>query len=118
MSYNKKNELRQVLGYLPQQFVLYPKISAEVLLNHFAVLKGITHKKERKELVKALLYKTNLNDVRQQYHKGKLKHLIRYLFLLLNCFGSFLALQLTLIFLWAFWYNRDLILLLVLQQKR
>ncbi|WP_437368852.1 ABC transporter ATP-binding protein [Maribacter litoralis] len=66
----QKNELRQVLGYLPQQFGLYPKISAEVLLNHFAVLKGITHKGERKELVKALLYKTNLYDVRKQNLKG------------------------------------------------
>ena len=52
--FKTKNELRQVLGYLPQQFGLYPKISAEVLLNHFAVLKGITNKNERKELVKAL----------------------------------------------------------------
>ncbi len=66
----QKNELRQVLGYLPQQFGLYPKISAEVLLNHFAVLKGIVHKNERKELVKALLYKTNLYDVRKQNLKG------------------------------------------------
>ncbi len=66
----QKNELRKVLGYLPQQFGLYPKISAEVLLNHFAVLKGITHKKERQELVKALLYKTNLYEVRKQYLKG------------------------------------------------
>lgn len=66
----QKNELRQVLGYLPQQFGLYPKISAEVLLNHFAVLKGITHKGERKELVDALLHKTNLYDVRRQNLKG------------------------------------------------
>ncbi|MFK7833120.1 MAG: ABC transporter ATP-binding protein [Winogradskyella sp.] len=66
----QKNELRQVLGYLPQQCGLYPKISAEVLLNHFAVLKGISNKSERKELVKALLYKTNLYDVRQQNLKG------------------------------------------------
>lgn len=66
----QKNELRQVLGYLPQQFGLYPKISAEVLLNHFAVLKGITNKSERKELVKALLHKTNLYDVRKQNLKG------------------------------------------------
>ena len=50
----QKNELRQVLGYLPQQFGLYPKISAEVLLNHFAVLKGITNKNIRKETVNAL----------------------------------------------------------------
>ncbi|MFL1895274.1 ABC transporter ATP-binding protein [Aquimarina sp. 2-A2] len=67
---NQKNELRKVLGYLPQQFGLYPKISAEILLNHFAVLKGIVHKKERQELVKALLHKTNLYDVRKQNLKG------------------------------------------------
>lgn len=66
----QKNELRQVLGYLPQQFGLYPKISVEVLLNHFAVLKGITNRGERKDLVKALLNKTNLYDVRKQNLKG------------------------------------------------
>ena len=66
----QKNELRKVLGYLPQQFGLYPKISGEVLLNHFAVLKGITNKNERKELVKALLYKTNLYNVRKQNLSG------------------------------------------------
>jgi ABC-2 type transport system ATP-binding protein len=66
----QKNELRQVLGYLPQQFGLYPKVSAEVLLNHFAVLKGITHKNDRKELVKALLHKTNLYKARQQNLEG------------------------------------------------
>ena len=66
----QKNELRKVLGYLPQQFGLYPKISAEVLLNHFAVLKGITNKNERKELIKALLYKTNLYLVRKQNLSG------------------------------------------------
>lgn len=66
----QKNELRQVLGYLPQQFGLYPKISAEFLLNHFAVLKGITHKGERNDLVKALLHKTNLYEVRKQNLKG------------------------------------------------
>ncbi|WP_298901691.1 ABC transporter ATP-binding protein [uncultured Psychroserpens sp.] len=67
---NQKNELRQVLGYLPQQFGLYPKISAEVLLNHFAVLKGISEKGERNDLVKALLQKTNLYDVRKQNLSG------------------------------------------------
>ncbi len=66
----QKNELRQVLGYLPQQFGLYPRISAEVLLNHFAVLKGITNKGERNDLVKSLLHKTNLYDVRKQNLKG------------------------------------------------
>ncbi|WP_179345003.1 ABC transporter ATP-binding protein [Winogradskyella ursingii] len=66
----QKNELRQVLGYLPQQFGLYPKISAEALLNHFAVLKGISNRGERKNLVNALLHKTNLYDVRKQNLKG------------------------------------------------
>ncbi|WP_276392203.1 ABC transporter ATP-binding protein [Eudoraea chungangensis] len=66
----QKNELRQVLGYLPQQFGLYPKISAEVLLNHFAVLKGITDKGDRKDLVDALLHKANLYDVKKQNLKG------------------------------------------------
>ncbi|SEK49614.1 ABC-type multidrug transport system, ATPase component [Aquimarina amphilecti] len=62
----EKNELRKTLGYLPQQFGVYPKISASALLNHLAVLKGITNKKERKEVVNGLLNKTNLYDVRNQ----------------------------------------------------
>ena len=62
----EKHAVRKVLGYLPQQFGLYPKISAEVLLNHLAVLKGITNTSERKEVVKALLHKTNLYDKRKQ----------------------------------------------------
>ena len=68
--FTQKNEVRQVLGYLPQQFGLYPKVSAEVLLNHFAVLKGITNKGERKDLVKALLHKTNLYNVKKQNLEG------------------------------------------------
>lgn len=60
------NELRKVLGYLPQQFGVYPAISAEMLLNHLAVLKGIMNPKERKEIVRALLYKVNLYEVRAQ----------------------------------------------------
>ncbi len=64
--FTQKNEVRQVLGYLPQQFGLYPKVTAEVLLNHFAVLKGITNKGERKDVVSALLHKTNLYTVRKQ----------------------------------------------------
>ena len=66
----QKNELRQVLGYLPQQFGLYPKLSAEFLLNHFAILKGINNKGERNDLVNALLIKTNLYEVRKQNLKG------------------------------------------------
>ncbi len=61
-----KNALRKVLGYLPQQFGLYPKISAEVLLHHLAVLKGLTNKRNRKEIVNALLHKTNLYTDRKK----------------------------------------------------
>jgi len=63
---NHKMEIRKILGYLPQQYGLYPKISAEVLLNHLAVLKGLTDKKMRQEMVAALLHKTNLYKVRKQ----------------------------------------------------
>ena len=63
--FTQKHELRKVLGYLPQQFGLYPRITAEVLLNHLAVLKGITNTAERKDLVKALLHKTNLYEKRK-----------------------------------------------------
>lgn len=61
-----KTEIRKMLGYLPQEFGLYPKISAEMLLHHFAILKGITVASERKERVNALLHKTNLYEVRKQ----------------------------------------------------
>ncbi|WP_299896668.1 ABC transporter ATP-binding protein [uncultured Aquimarina sp.] len=64
--YKDKNAIRKVLGYLPQQFGVYPKMSAEILLNHLAVLKGITNKKERKEVVHVLLDRTNLYEVRKQ----------------------------------------------------
>ena len=60
----EKRKLREVLGYLPQEFGLYPKVSAIELLDHFAVLKGIANRSERKELVKALLERTNLFDAR------------------------------------------------------
>lgn len=62
----QQTAMRKVLGYLPQDFGLYPRISAEMLLNHLAVLKGFTNKKERKELVAALLHKTNLYQKRKQ----------------------------------------------------
>ena len=58
--------LRRQLGYLPQDFGVYPKVSAEVLLNHFAVLKGLTARGERKEAVEALLQQTNLWDARKR----------------------------------------------------
>jgi ABC-2 type transport system ATP-binding protein len=63
---NQKDEVRKTLGYLPQEFGVYPKVSAESLLDHFAVLKGITERRARKEVVEALLGKTNLWDVRKQ----------------------------------------------------
>jgi ABC-type multidrug transport system ATPase subunit len=56
----QKEEVRALLGYLPQEFGVYPKIEAERLLTHLAVLKGITNKSERKDIVHALLQKTNL----------------------------------------------------------
>ncbi len=60
------NELRKVLGYLPQQFGVYPALSAELLLDHLAVLKGIINSKERKEIIQILLHKVNLYEVRKQ----------------------------------------------------
>jgi len=62
----QKDEVRKTLGYLPQEFGVYPKAKAEDLLNHFAVLKGITQRKARKEVVEALLKQTNLWEVRRQ----------------------------------------------------
>src|SRR5688572_27760769 len=62
----QKDEVRRVLGYLPQEFGVYPRVSAEALLDHFAILKGIHNRGERKELVAALLRRTNLYDVRKQ----------------------------------------------------
>lgn len=61
-----KQATRRLLGYLPQEFGVYPKVSAEAMLDHFAVLKGVTHKRERRELVEALLRQVNLWDVRKR----------------------------------------------------
>lgn len=66
----QKDELRKTLGYLPQEFGVYPKISAEDLLNHLAVLKGISNGKERKALVTSLLHKTNLYNDRKKHLSG------------------------------------------------
>ena len=63
---NQKDEVRKTLGYLPQEFGVYPKVSAEDLLDHFALLKGIATKGERKDVVDALLRQVNLWDVRKQ----------------------------------------------------
>jgi ABC-2 type transport system ATP-binding protein len=63
----KKDQVRRILGYLPQDFGFYPKVSAEDMLNHFAILKGISNKAERKEVCDALLHQTNLYEVRDKY---------------------------------------------------
>ena len=67
----QKTEVRQLLGYLPQEFGVYPKISAEQMLDHIAKLKGVSNKGERKELVNYLLDKVNL-------YKDKRKNLGTY----------------------------------------
>ena len=61
-----KDAVRRQLGYLPQEFGVYPKVSAEAMLDHFAVLKGVTARGERHELVEALLRQVNLWDVRKR----------------------------------------------------
>jgi ABC-2 type transport system ATP-binding protein len=61
-----KDSVRRTLGYLPQEFGLYPKVTAEDLLDHFAVLKGITDGVERRRIVGALLEQTNLQGARRQ----------------------------------------------------
>jgi ABC-type multidrug transport system ATPase subunit len=61
-----KHRVRETLGYLPQEFGVYPNVSAERLLEHFAVLKGIADRKQRKSVVAALLQQTNLYDVRKK----------------------------------------------------
>ena len=63
---NQPNELRQRLGYLPQDFGVYPRVSAFDLLDHLAILKGLSDKKKRTKTVNALLAHTNLHQ-----HKNK-----------------------------------------------
>jgi ABC-2 type transport system ATP-binding protein len=63
---NDKEAVRRTLGYLPQEFGLYPKATAEELLDHFAILKGITAKGERSDVVHSLLWQTNLLEARSR----------------------------------------------------
>ncbi len=63
---HQKDDVRKTLGYLPQEFGVYPKVSAETMLDHFALLKGIADRRARTEVVAALLRQTNLWDVRKQ----------------------------------------------------
>lgn len=65
---NQKEKIRSVLGYLPQDFGVYPTVTAENLLGHLAVMKGITDRKKRESMIGYLLEVTNL----QQYRKKKL----------------------------------------------
>jgi ABC-2 type transport system ATP-binding protein len=62
----QKDDVRRMLGYLPQEFGLYPKVTAESLLTHFAALKGIGSAKQRREVVHALLRQTNLFEHRSK----------------------------------------------------
>ncbi len=62
----QKDDVRKILGYLPQEFGVYPKVSAEMMLDHLAVLKGLTNSKQRRAVVDALLQQTNLFEVRKK----------------------------------------------------
>ncbi len=66
----QKEEVRQRLGYLPQDFGVYPRISAVDMLDHLALLKGFSNGRERKALVEALLQRVNLWDVRKKALAG------------------------------------------------
>ena len=62
----QKDEVRRQLGYLPQDFGVYPRISALDMLDHLALLKGIANSKERRDLIEAMLRRCNLHDVRKK----------------------------------------------------
>jgi len=62
----QKDEVRRRLGYLPQDFGVYPRISAQDMLSHIALLKGVTRSGERKDVVEAMLRRCNLYDVRKK----------------------------------------------------
>lgn len=62
----QKDDVRRRLGYLPQDFGVYPKTSAQEMLDHLGLLKGITHSGQRKSMVEALLHRVNLWDVRKK----------------------------------------------------
>ena len=67
---NDKNSVRRLLGYLPQEFGVYPKVSAQLMLDHFALLKGVTNKRLRRELVDAMLNRVNLFQHRKKAIAG------------------------------------------------
>ena len=65
-----KRELRQILGYLPQDFGVYPRVTAQQMLDHLALLKGMTHSGERKDAVTSMLHRVNLYDHRKKALSG------------------------------------------------
>ena len=68
--FKQPDQIRRTLGYLPQDFGVYPRISAEAMLDHMAILKGIVNTRERKELVAFLLAQTNLEHVKKKALTG------------------------------------------------
>ena len=66
----QKDEVRKRLGYLPQEFGVYPRISAQDMLSHIALLKGLTNSRERKEVVNAMLQRCNLYSDRKKALTG------------------------------------------------
>jgi ABC-2 type transport system ATP-binding protein len=62
----RKDQTRRMLGYLPQEFGLYPTLTAEQMLDYFAKLKGVSDKKQRRALIDALLERVNLSSARRQ----------------------------------------------------
>lgn len=67
---NDQPSVRKVLGYLPQEFGVYPKVSSRTMLNHIALLKGVSKKSERRELVDAMLHRVNLHQHRNKAITG------------------------------------------------
>jgi ABC-2 type transport system ATP-binding protein len=66
----QKDEVRKRLGYLPQEFGVYPRTSAQDMLSHIALLKGITNSRERKDVVASMLKRCNLYDDRKKTLSG------------------------------------------------
>ena len=66
----EKHQVRKILGYLPQEFGVYPKTSAAAMLDHIATLKGMTQRSQRKEMVEALLHRVNLYQHRRKAIAG------------------------------------------------
>jgi len=62
--------LRRTLGYLPQDFGVYPRVTAQDMLDHLAILKGLADRRQRRETVEALLHQVNLWDVRKKALAG------------------------------------------------